>query len=155
MKEKILEIQEACFGNGLSSQACGPMELCYGGKHVRLSLSATKRYTPEQIRAMCRKVVGPFHLVVQGSPIAIHGEECMLLACHACAAYHDWVAYNVPLDDGFEEDMAAREAIVQARWEEPISDNSDEGYCFPGAVTVTWTKAENPRRRGRQGVTKR
>jgi hypothetical protein len=101
------------------------MELCYGGKHVPIALSATRRYTPEEIREMCRKVKGPFCLNVQSTPIMVYGEECMMLACHVCSAYHNWLAYNAPEDDGFEEDMANREALIQARWEEPITDPRD------------------------------
>lgn len=121
----MIEIQEASGQTRNHSQP--DMEICYGGKHIPIPLSSTRRYTPDQIRELCRKVLGPFYLKVQGSPIAIYGEECMVLACHACAAYHDWLAYNAPLDDGFEEDMAAREECMKQRWEEPISDLSDDG----------------------------
>jgi hypothetical protein len=34
------------------------------------------------------------------------------LACKVSAAYHDWVAYNAPEDDGFHEDMEEREQKI-------------------------------------------
>jgi hypothetical protein len=102
------------------------MQLCHSWSHIPLKLSATKRYTPDQIREFCRRATGPFWLKVEGTLIAVHGEQCLMLACHACAAHHDWVAYNAPLDDGFEADMAEREEIIKARLEEPInSEDSD------------------------------
>lgn len=101
------------------------MDLCYGGKHVPILLSATRKYTPEEIREICRRVTGPFCLVIQSTPITIYGEDCLMMACHVCAAYHNWLAYNAPEDDGFQQDMEAREAEMQARWNEPISDSSD------------------------------
>jgi hypothetical protein len=91
------------------------VELCHGWGHIPLKMSSTKRYTPEQLREMCKRVLGPFWLRVEGKLIAINdGEQCLMLACHACSAYHDWVAYNAPLDDGFESDMAEREEYIKA-----------------------------------------
>ena len=77
---------------------------------------------------MCRRTLGPFFLRIQGQSIKVYGEECLMLACQVSAAYHDWLAYNAPLDDGFEQDMEEREAYFKARWEEPITDGSDDGY---------------------------
>jgi hypothetical protein len=104
------------------------MEICHSKDRIPIRLSATKRYTHEQIRDMCNRLTGPFFLKVEGTCIAVWGEECMTLACQVCSAYHDWLAYNVPDDDGFEADMQAREDFIKARWEEPASDGSDDGY---------------------------
>jgi hypothetical protein len=101
------------------------MELCHGQWAQPVRLSSTRRYTPQEIRGMCKRVLGPFWLRVEGKLIQVHGEECMRLACEVSAAYHDWVAYNVPEDDGFCEDMAERERRVQARMEEPSSSDDD------------------------------
>ena len=125
MKEKTFEIQEAC-GEILHRPLL--MEICHGRDRIPISLSATKRYSPEEIKEMCSHWAGPFYLKVEGTFIAVCGEDCMILACRVCSAYHDWLAYNVPPDDGFEADMRAREEFIRARWEEPVSDGSDEGY---------------------------
>lgn len=105
------------------------VELCHGWGHRQLNLSSTKRYTPESIREMCKRVSGPFWLRVEGKLIAINDiESSLVLACQACSAYHDWVAYNAPEDDGFESDMAEREEYIRARLEDPnFSDDSDNG----------------------------
>jgi hypothetical protein len=103
------------------------MELCFSRNYIPIPLSATKRYTPEQIREACRRKTGPFYLVVDGKRIEIKGEDCLMLACQVSCAYHDWIAYNAPLDDGFEEDMAMREAIIAAELEDPNTDDSEGG----------------------------
>jgi hypothetical protein len=46
------------------------------------------------------------------------------LACEVSAAYHDWLAYNAPQDDGFAEDMAQREEKTRLHMEEPSSEES-------------------------------
>jgi hypothetical protein len=104
------------------------MEICHGRDRIPLFLSSTKRYTPEEIKDMCSHWAGPFFLKVEGKCISVCGDECMLLACQVCSAYHEWLAYNVPPEDGFAADMQAREEIIKARLEEPFSDGSDEGY---------------------------
>jgi len=88
------------------------MEICHGLERRRLPLSATRRYHPEQIRALCRTVSPPFYVSVEGTMIALHGEECLDLACHMSSAYHNWLAYSAPEDDGFEADMELREELL-------------------------------------------
>ncbi len=105
------------------------MDLCHGWGQIPIRISSTKRYTPEQLRELCKRVVGPFWLKVEGKPIAIKDEEsCLMLACQACAAHHDWVAYSAPIDDGFESDMAEREAYIKASLEEPIFSEDSEDW---------------------------
>jgi hypothetical protein len=87
-------------------------------------MSCTKRYSPEEIRALCKRVTGPFWLRVEGKLIPVPGEACLQLACAVSAAYHDWLAYNVPPEDGFAEDMAEREEKARLRMEEPSSEES-------------------------------
>ena len=74
---------------------------------------------------MCKRVLGPFWLRVEGRLIQVHGEACLRLACEVSAAYHDWLAYNVPEEDGFIEDMAEREAKIQRHMEEPSSSEDE------------------------------
>lgn len=57
-------------------------------------------------------MTGPFWLRVEGTLIPVENEAALELACKVSAAYHDWVAYNVPEDDGFQEDMEEREQKI-------------------------------------------
>jgi hypothetical protein len=108
------------------------MELCHHWCKRPIPLSSTRRYTPEQIRDKCRRVSGPFWLRVEDKVIQVRGEICLRFACEVSAAYHDWVAYNVPENDGFAEDMAEREAKIQLHMEDPSSEeeggDDDEAY---------------------------
>jgi hypothetical protein len=103
------------------------MELCHSWWALPVRLSSTRRYSPYEVRELCKKVTGPFWLRVEGKLIQVHGEECLRLACQVSAAYHDWLAYNAPEDDGFAEDMAEREVKIQEHMEEP-SSSEDESY---------------------------
>jgi hypothetical protein len=75
--------------------------------------------------ARCMKKPPPFWISVEGVMIPVEGTDCLQLACHICAAYHAWVAYNAPEDDGFTADMEDREAKIQQHMDEPSSDESD------------------------------
>jgi hypothetical protein len=100
------------------------MELCHSWPNRRLPLSSTRRYTPDEVRLMCKRVSPPFWLRVEGRVIPVVGEACLQLACHVSSAYHDWVAYNAPEDDGFAQDMAEREERVRQHMLEPSSEDS-------------------------------
>ena len=78
-------------------------------------MSATRKYNPDQVRDMCRRVCGPFWLKVESKLIPVHGEDCLRLACEVSSAYHDWLSYNAPEDDGFSEDFAERETLILTR----------------------------------------
>jgi hypothetical protein len=93
-------------------------EVCYGHWHVPVRLSATRRYQWEEIRAICKRRVPPYSLRVEGTLIPIANEAQLQLACRASSAYHDWVAYNVPEDDGFSADMDAREQRILAEMQD-------------------------------------
>ena len=101
------------------------MELCYSWDKRPIRLSSNKRYTPEEIRDLCVRVSPPFWLSVEQVMIPVAGEDCLWLACQTAAAYHGWIAYNAPEEDGFAEDMKRREMLVQQHMEEPSSDESD------------------------------
>lgn len=103
------------------------MELCHGWAKLPIPLSATRRYTPWEIRERCRRTTGPFWLRVENKDIMVPSEVCLEFACQVSAAYHDWVAYNAPEDDGFAADMAERERVVQMRLNDSYSgDDCDE-----------------------------
>lgn len=103
------------------------MELCHSWQARPIRMSSTRRYSPQEVRGMCQRVTGPFWLRVEGKLIQVHGEACLRLACEVSAAYHDWVAFNVPEKDGFTEDMAEREAKIQQHMDDPAS-SEDEGW---------------------------
>ena len=85
------------------------MEICHGWARVPIRLSATRKYLDVEIRQLCKRHIGPFWLCVENTVIPIKDESCLLFACKACAAYHDWISYNAPSDDGFADDMRVRE----------------------------------------------
>jgi hypothetical protein len=74
---------------------------------------------------MCRRRSGPFWLRVENKLVPIVNEDCLNFACEVSAAYHDWVSYNAPEDDGFVQDMAQREERVMQHLMEPDSEDSD------------------------------
>jgi hypothetical protein len=55
---------------------------------------------------------------VEGALIPITNEAQLQLACRASSAYHDWLAYNVPEDDGFSADMREREQRILAEMQD-------------------------------------
>lgn len=65
--------------------------------------------------AICKQRTGPFWLRVEGTLISLDSEDALQIGCKACSAYHDWLAYNAPVDDGFCEDMRAVEEEVAER----------------------------------------
>jgi hypothetical protein len=82
------------------------MELCHSYQHVIIPLRATRRYTWEILRDMCKRRTGPFWLRVEGTLVALESETALQTGCKVCSAYHDWVAYNVSsYSDGSDEDM--------------------------------------------------
>ncbi len=91
------------------------MELCNGNSKVVIPLRATRRYLWETLLETCKQKGPPYWIRVEGTYIPLDSEESLRVGCQVCAAYHDWVAYNAPLDDGFLEDMQAREAQIE--WE--------------------------------------
>ncbi|MFN9939654.1 MAG: hypothetical protein ACK56I_09280, partial [bacterium] len=56
------------------------------------------------------------------------------VACQTVAAYHNYLAYNVPEPDGFAEDMAQREARAAAHMQ--ASSSEDDESCVGGASTA-------------------
>ena len=104
----------------MRASPCGPRtgtrmtELCYGMWHCPLPLSATRRYDWTELRSMCKQVLPPYALRVEGQVVPVVNEAQLVLACKVAAAYHDWVAYNVPEDDGFQKDMQERETRIAA-----------------------------------------
>lgn len=56
---------------------------------------------------MCKRVPAPYCLRVEGTLIPLPNEEALTLGCKVSSAYHDWVAYNAPEDEGpFDEEKA-------------------------------------------------
>lgn len=91
------------------------MELCHSYQHVKMNLRATRKYDWTEVRDMCRRVTGPFWLRIEGTLIPIQEDVNLDLACQVSAAYHDYIAYDAPIDDGFAADMQEREVFIAER----------------------------------------
>lgn len=100
-----------------------PLEICHAITRAPVYLSATHRYTWDEVRAKCKRSQGPFSLKVEGKFIPILDESALLIACQACAAYHDWVAYNAPEDDGFKDEMAEIEHKILLDMDDSMEEN--------------------------------
>jgi hypothetical protein len=88
-----------------------------------VNLSATRRYEPEEVRDLCRRILPPFWLNIGNDFISLPDEASISLACQVCASYHNDLAVNVPPDDGFSRDMEEREARVQAHMDASSSED--------------------------------
>ena len=111
------------------------MRLCFGWQRRPVPLSATTRVLPEQLHARLLRYVGPpdspfrythpVFLDVEGTYLRVP-PGAFWFACQAAAVYHNAIARDAPLDDGFEADMRQREAAIQARLEAEPSEPSDD-----------------------------
>ena len=101
------------------------MDLWHTWSRIPFNLSATRKYSADEIWEMCKRKTGPFWLRVDNKLIPVSKEACLFFACQVSSAYHDWVAYNAPEDDGFAQDMAEREERIRLHMLEPDSDDSD------------------------------
>jgi len=70
----------------------------------------------------------PHWLIVDGARIVLATREALWVGCQAAAAYHNYLAYNAPSPDGFQEDMERREAAVRAHMEAESSSGESEDY---------------------------
>jgi hypothetical protein len=93
-----------------------------------IPLSSTRHYHPEEVEAKRRRHTGPHWLTVEGTHIPLDSPDDMSLACRAVSAYHNYVAYNVPPDDGFAREVLVLEAKWQQHMEESSSDEEDGVY---------------------------
>jgi len=85
------------------------MNICHGWSHRRVPLSATRKYSREELVAACRRVSPPFWLDVENTMVPIATTQELAFACHVSSAYHNSIAYNAVEDDGFLSDMQQRE----------------------------------------------
>ena len=77
-----------------------------------MKFRATRKYQWEEVESMCGKVLGPFWISVEGTLIPLENKEALAIGCQVVSAYHNWLAYNAPDDDGFIEDMQEREQVI-------------------------------------------
>ena len=96
----------------------------WGRRPVRLS--STRHYYPEEVNAVRRRHTPPYWLTVEGEHIPLEGEGQVNLACQAVSAYHNYVAYNVPPDDGFTQEMKALDRECQEHMEASSSEDESE-----------------------------
>lgn len=87
------------------------VDICHGLPRRRIPLQATRKYMPEEIMAMCRGASPPYYILVENTMIPIKENACLALACEISSAYHNWVAYNAPDDDGSTTDTEDFEGL--------------------------------------------
>ena len=85
------------------------MNICHGWMHRRMPLSATRKYSQEEMLAMCKRLSPPFWLDVENTFVPVRNRQELEFACHVSSAYHNSIAYNAVEDDGFAHDMQQRE----------------------------------------------
>lgn len=102
------------------------MQIVNRWSSLAVRLYSTRRYMPEEIRDMCRRINPPLWLNVGDGFIPLDNEQSVLFACQVCAHHHNSISYNVPPDDGFSRDMAEREARMQEHMEEESSSDDDD-----------------------------
>lgn len=81
------------------------MEICHGISRRPIPLRATRKYCPEEILSMCLGCSPPYYIRVEDTLVGLRSNERLQLACEISSAYHNWVAYNAPDDDGFLAEM--------------------------------------------------
>jgi hypothetical protein len=82
-------------------------------------MSATRKYSQDELAASCKRLSPPFWLDVENTLIPITTTQELAFACHVSSAYHNSIAYNAVDDDGFAADMQQREWELNAT-PEPI-----------------------------------
>jgi hypothetical protein len=95
----------------ISSNTNYMVDICHGLPRRRIPLQATRKYMPEEIMAMCRGASPPYYILVQNTMIPIKENSCLALACEISSAYHNWVAYNAPDNDGSMTDTEDAEGL--------------------------------------------
>ena len=102
------------LGHPLNGFEATQMEICHGLSRRPIPLRATRKYCPEEILSICQGCSPPYYIRVEDTLVVLPSSERLQLACEISSAYHNWVAYNAPEDDGFIEVMEAREAAVRS-----------------------------------------
>ena len=85
------------------------MNICHGWSHRRMPLSATRKYSQDEMMAMCKRLSPPYWLDVENTFIPVKNMQDLAFACNVSSAYHNAIAYNALDDDGFISDMQQRE----------------------------------------------
>ena len=104
------------------------MQLLHHWCHRIVTLSGTRRYLPEELEAMCRRLSPPFWIRVEGTIIRIRDQSQMSLAYQLCAAYHNGIVQNVPHDDGAEKETEEMERRAQQHMEAESSSEDEADY---------------------------
>lgn len=104
--------------------------LIYHGYSKRaLQMWSTRRYSPQFLYDECVKHKEPYWLWIPASGYSLlDTSEKLSHACRLVSEHHNYIAYNTPEDDGFEEDMAAREIRISNFLDEPSSDDDCPTY---------------------------
>ena len=106
------------------------MNLCYGVRPRPLMLRSTRRYLPEHLEALCRRLVNqPLFLRVENEYHPVP-PPCLPFACLLVASYHNQIAHNLAPEDGSMAETEDMEWAAQAHMEAPDSDLSDTEDLF-------------------------
>ena len=96
------------------------MHLAFSWQKLRVPLSNSYNYTPEELEHILHRHTYPYWLVVEGTAIRLE-QACVALACRVMSLDHN--AYTLVEDDGFQQDMAGRErAVTEHMLEDSSSD---------------------------------
>ena len=118
------------------------MQLHATWRQIDVGMSATRGVHADELLERIRLCSPPYWLSVEGTFIRLPCHHELLLACRVVAAEHNAIAYNMPEDDGFAQEIADIEARVQAHLEDPaesdesgdsVSSSEDmifEKYCY-------------------------
>lgn len=104
------------------------MRLWYGHPARPMRMSAAGRCHPCRLLARLRSLSArdqQIWLQVENEMHALAPCE-LSLAAEIAASYHNQICYNVPPDDGWQEETEAMEARAEAHMLAPDSDASDQ-----------------------------
>jgi hypothetical protein len=90
-------------------------------------MTSTRHYQPEELLTRAQNLTAaghPIWLSVENEQLLVWPVE-LRLATHLAASYHNQIAYNVPVDDGFIAETHYMEQRAQEHMEAP--DDDDEG----------------------------
>ena len=115
------------------------MQLHATWRQIDVGMSATRGVHADELLERIRLCSPPYWLSVEGTFIRLSSRGELWVACQAVAAEHNAIAYNVPEDDGFAQEIADIEARVQAHLEDP-AESEDSGGSVSSSEDMIFEK---------------
>jgi hypothetical protein len=115
------------------------MQLHVTWQKIDVGMSATRGCHADELLARVRLCSPPYWLSVEGTFIRLSSRGELWVACQAVAAEHNAIAYNVPEDDGFAQEIADIEARVQAHLEDP-AESEDSGDSVSSSEDMVYER---------------